>query len=225
MSIKPVTFEDNSEGQPNTDSAMQEVDSQPTPLTEQRVVEIVKKSTAESMSEFYRLQKQQMDKQESRIKKEVQTQIESLKKLGVDVTEDMEKNLENMKRQEIVTESQQGDSNQDAGQPNDQDQTPTNPIIEDAMRDVGELEKSYGFELDPSDPEASMIVHTSAYKFVNSYEKALKAKQERLEAEGSAGRNPLAQTPIGGGTGTPGNPLRNMDIDSVWDQAKKTIRR
>ena len=225
MSIKPVTFDEQTAGQPEAESAMQDVDSQPRPLDENRVMEIVKQSTKESMNEFYRLQKQQMDKQESRIKKEVQTQIDSLKKIGVEVTDEMATSIENVKRQEIVTEFQNDGLPQEAGQQPTPDQSPNDPIIQAAMKEVSALEKEFGFELDQSDPEASMIVHTSPFKFTKSYEKAMEAKKERLESEGKMPTHPLAQTPTSGGGGTPGNPLNNMDIDQVWEQAQKTMRR
>lgn len=220
-----ATLEEKPEGQPEAASAMQEVDSQPKPLDENRVKEIVKQSTKESMNEYYRLQKQQMDKQEARIKKEVQTQIESLKKIGIDVSDDMAKNIETIKRQEIVTESQTDDLSEEAGQQPKPDQSTKDPVILAAMREVEALEKSYGFELIESDPEAGMIDHTSPFKFTKSYEKAMEAKKERLESEGNLPDNPLAQIPTGVGSATPGNKLNNMSIDDVWEQARKSMRR
>ena len=147
MSINPVTFVEQPEGQPEVQSAIQEVDSQPQPLTEVRVQEIVKKSMTESMSEFYRLQKQQMDKQEARIKKDVQSQIEGLKKIGVDVTDEMATNIEKLKRQEIVTEFQNDGLSQEAGQQPTPDQSSTDPVVQAAMKEVESLEKTFGFEL------------------------------------------------------------------------------
>lgn len=221
----PATLEESPAGQPEAASAIQEVDSQPRPLDESRVQEIVKKSMTETMSEFYKQQKSQMDKQEARIKKEVQSQIESLKKIGIDVSDDMAKNIETIKRQEIVTESQSDGLSDDAGQQTPPDQSTKDPVILAAMREVETLEKSYGFELDQTDPEAGMIDHTSPFKFTKSYEKAMEAKKERLESEGNLPDNPLAQIPTSGGGSTPGNKLNNMNIDDVWEQAQKTMRR
>ena len=225
MSINPVTFEEQTAGQPDAESAMQATDSQPKVLDENRVQEIVKKSMTETMSEFYKQQKSQMDKQESRIRKEVQSQIDSLKKIGIDVTPEMETSIENVKRQEIVTESQSDDLQNNAGQQSSPDTSNNDPRIQAAAREVETLEKQYGIELDQSDPEASMIDHTSLARFARTYEKALEAKKERLETAGQMPKNPLAQIPTGGGGGTPGNPLNNMSIDDVWEQAKKSMRR
>jgi hypothetical protein len=53
----------------------------------------------------------------------------------------------------------------------------------------------------------------------------MEAKKERLESEGNLPDNPLAQIPTGVGSATPGNKLNNMNIDDVWEQARKTMRR
>ena len=225
MSINPVTFDDQPAGQSAVESAMQATDSQPETITKEVVEGIVKKSMTETMNEFYKQQKSQLDKQESRIKKEVQSQIDSLKKIGIDVTDDMAQSIENVKRQEIVTESQSDGLSEEAGQQPKPDQSSNDPIVQAAMKEVEVLEKAYGFELDEKDPEASMIDHTSPFKFTKSYEKAMEAKKDRLETAGQLPENPLAQIPIGGGSSTPGNKLNNMSIDDVWEQARKSMRR
>jgi len=221
MSINPVTFVEQPEGQPEVQSAIQEVDSQPQPLTEVRVQEIVKKSMTESMSEFYRLQKQQMDKQEARIKKDVQSQIEGLKKIGVDVTDEMATNIEKLKRQEIVTEFQNDGLSQEAGQQPTPDQSSTDPVVQAAMKEVESLEKTFGFELNDDDPEAKMVDHSRSYRFVSTYEKAMEAKKERLANEGKLPRDPMAQLPMGIGGSSPGHPLAGMKPMDKFAKAYK----
>jgi hypothetical protein len=70
-----------------------------------------------------------------------------------------------------------------------------------------------------------MIDHTSPFKFTKTYEKAMEAKKERLESEGNLPDKPLSQIPTSGGGSTPGNKLNNMNIDDVWEQAQKSMRR
>lgn len=219
MSVNPATFIEQPAGQPAVESAIQANDSQPLPLDENRVQEIVKKSMTETMNEFYKQQKSQMDKQEARLKNEVKSQIESLKKMGIDVTEDIAQNIENIKRQEIVTESQNGGLSDNAGQQNSPDQPNNDPVIQAAMKEVEVLEKAYGFELDEADPEAKMLDHTSLFKFGKTYELAMEAKKERLANAGQLPKNPLAQIPIGGGGTQPGNPLKGMNPMEKFSKA------
>jgi len=224
MSDNPVTFNPQAAGQPPVESEIQEVDGSKDLFGADQIKQIVDKTVNESMSNFFKQQKSQMDKLESRINKNVEKQVSILKKSGIDVTPEMEKGIEQATREEVVSEYSQEDSGQPAGQPAAQSPVSTDPVFQAAMAEVAQLEKKFGVELFQEDPEASMVNMASPFKFTQSYEQALQAKAERMKSNGGRQRDPMAGVHLGGGGSTPGNPLANRNNpDELWDDVKKSI--
>lgn len=208
MSDKPVTFNPEGAGQPQQGnvSALQESDGQ-APDFKFEVQKIVKSTVNESMNEFYKQQKSQMDRMENRISNDVRKQISILQQSGIEVTPDMQKGIEQATRSEVVKEYQ-GDSGstQQTGQSQGQQSQANDPVQSMISKEVASIEKNYGVELFDGDPESQQIDHSSPYKFIQSYEKALAAKAAREGKSGQFPKNPNLHIHTSSGSGTPGSP-------------------
>ena len=219
----PVKFQEQPEGQPVTDSAKDQVaqeieQARNDGLSEERIAKIID----ERLDRFSRQQQSLRDKQESRIRDDVQKQINRLQKAGVDVTDDMKKNIEAVTREDIANEYRDSnDSTGTEGQPNPRsDQRETNPkelLVNSALE---KLDQQFGFLINKNDPEAETIKSDDPFEFVRLYEKALQAKKERLGS--SHDTNPMSQLHTSGGSATPGNKLAGItDKDQLWQEFRK----
>lgn len=222
----PVKFQAQPEGQPEAiqtaDSQAQGNEQAKSGLSEDRIAQIID----ERLDRFNRQQQSLRDKQESRIKNEIQKQIGLMQKAGVEVTDEMKQRIETVAREDFANEFQQSnDSSGTEGQPKPRmDQREMNPKEQLVNSEVDKLDQQYGFSINQDDPEAKDIQTDNPFEFVRKYEKALIAKAERLSVPGQT--NPAAQLHMAGGSGTPGNRLANVtDKDALWAEVKRTVNR
>lgn len=225
MSENPVTFQAQPKDQSvqpspveNAQGTQQANESQSDPKNEIR--QIVKEVMSSEFENLKRHEQSQRDKFENRIKSDVQKQIDTMTKLGVQVTDEMKQNIENVTRENVAQEYQSENSQDQNGQSdNTGDKGSIDPIVQSAMAEVAEFEKQFGFELLESDPEAQQVDQSTPFKFVKSYEKAMQAKSDRLAKEGKAPKNPMAGVHTSIGSSTPGNPLAGMNPMDKFSKA------
>lgn len=226
MSEKPVTFQAQPSDQAVQSSPVESAqgtqqanESQSDPKLEIR--QIVKEVVTSEFENLKRHEQSQRDKFENRIKSDVQRQIETLNKIGVQVTDEMKKTIEDATRNDMAKEYQSNNSqDQNDGQSEQPgDQGSIDPIVQSTMAEIAEFEKQFGFELLENDPEAQTVDQSTPYKFVRSYEKAMQAKADRLAKEGKNGKNPLAGVHTSTGSGTPGNPLQGLSPMDKFSKA------
>ena len=183
-------------------------------LSADAIRQIVKETMGETLTSFRREEQSARDKLENRIKNEVQTTLNRMQKAGLEITDAVRQTVE----QDVRSAVDPGDVSEAApaqGQAQEQTSKPatSEPVFDFVNREVAEMEKEFGIGLDPSDPEAEMVdVTAPPRKFLSAYEKALKAKAERVGASETG--TPGAGLPQMGGGSTPGNPIAEInDID------------
>lgn len=206
-------------GLPNPSSAAGETQpAQPEPakgnekpsiLTKEDVLQVVQ----EAMHAFSRQEQSARDKLEARIKTEFERQMGLLQKAGVQPTTEQVEALRNATRANVIEEERERVA-KPAAQP--AEQRPLDPISAEAQRIIRES----GIQLLKDDPEAKTVDRSSPFAFLTSIAKAVEAKKARVEAERTQAAR--AQTPMMGGSATPGNPIANIkDIDQLYAMARK----
>lgn len=170
--------------------------------------EIISQSIAKALEDNERKQQSQRDKLEVRINK----QIEFLQKRGIEITQEVKNDVASEVREEMKAEfdKPQTSSPKAAGQPQEAERQGTNAIEQSVNAEVDKLDTKYGFNINDDEPEAKELDFSSPFKFVNSYEKAMAVKADRLAGEGQTPRTPGATAHMGGGGGTPGDPLAGL---------------
>ena len=222
-----IKFEQQGQGQPENLSEQEgaaKTQEQPTGFTEAQLQQIGQ-IVGQSLEGCSRQQQSQRDKLEARISKQVEQNLSAARGAGIELTPEQEKAIENQTRKQFA--NSQDDSQQEPAQAPNGDQTNnqqegTDPLAAAVNAEVDALYKNYGFELDEGYPEAQGIDKSTPFKFVQSVERALQAKQARVESEGGALKPPSTNTFTGTGNNAPGNRIANIkDPDLLLEMGLK----
>lgn len=178
------------------------------------------------LEQFSRTQQSRSDKQEARIRKEVDNRIAAARQAFGDVTPEQEKQIASVTRSQLQSEQDfSGELPAQGKTPETQapQTTGTNHIEIAVNNRVNALYQEYGLELDDQDPEAQGIAEiTDPFKYTQAVERALEVKKQRLAQTGETPKPPQTNIHTGGGGNTPTNPLANMnDPDQLWGLVRK----
>lgn len=178
----------------------------------------------QKLNEFKTSQHSAQQKAEARIKKELQTQLESLKRAGVELSPEQARALTDETRARITQEETGGQEPTAGGKMPESQGGPPPATVETVNAMANELVQEYGFGLDPATDaeEIKMIDQGSPAKFIRSLERALEAKKARLDGQKQQREaKPGARTPMMAGGSTPGNPIASInDIDALYEMAR-----
>lgn len=150
-------------------------------LTEQKILELVGKAAKQAAEETLREVQSRTDKAEARIRKEVQEQIDRLKGIGVELTDEQTRQLGEQTREKFAQ-----------AQVEPQATPPVPPVQVNPINEArDELEREYGIGLIADDLEAKMVkLDGTELQFLRTYEQALQAKKDRLNAKSTPQESP-----------------------------------
>ena len=195
--------------------------TEPEFVTKEMFTKTIEQIRADTQEEVKRWTQSWSDKLESRVVKdvnerfaEVEQKFNDMRAAGMPVTDEMLANA----RQDIVQQAllQQASQGVDGGgQPDVMPITPEQKAVADFVNQrAAVISQEYGLELENGDPEAATIDQSDPWKFLSSYEAALKAKKDRTANNPPEEETAPAKTPglVSGGTKT--SPISHINNPS-----------
>ena len=146
------------------------------------------------------------DKMEARIRRETQTVLDYLNKLGVQANP---RDVEMIARDTVIEEARRQPENSPAYQ----------QLYESVNRTAQEMVKEYGVTIEESDPEVQLVNFDDPFKFITTLDKALRAKADRTQQQQMATKSaPKATRAPVSSKGESGLP-DNMSVDDLLNLA------
>lgn len=170
------------------------------PILPEETLTAIRNVVSETLTNFSKQQQSLRDKQEARIKAEVEKQIKAMQQIGVQPTPEQTATLQEVARKSLL----EAPEAEKPPEKTPDKSAPVNPYTAEAKRLMTEA----GITLERGDPEIKGIRQDSPTAYLMSILEAVNAKKARLEAEKKG--KAQAATPMMGGNATPGNPLSGI---------------
>jgi hypothetical protein len=193
-------------------------------MTPEQYREIARKEAAA----IYQAAQSARDKAETRVKTFVSDQIASLKSAGLTITAEQEQQLaanaatrfrQELEPSPVVTPAP---SPSVPGTPVEQPAAP-DPSISQVERIAFQMAQKAGYDIYPGEPElATIVTNGTELEYMQSYQRALEAKAQRMGIPAAKQTNPLGAVPLLNGASPSGNPIEKInDPQALWDLAQK----
>lgn len=207
-------------GQPEAQPVERSLDAkqpvQESPLSAEKVAEIVNKSVQDAMGAYERQQQGLRKKQESRIEQRLQAYEAAMRQINGDqeLTGEQRNQLRTMARTEVEAElnqpPQEKPSPGQEAQPDKKNEQPLNPVEKLILK---KFEKA-GITIEDDDPELADLKDIDPYDLDElkvKIDTAIEKKKARLQGKPS-NLNPDAAARVSAAmvTGLPGNPIANI---------------